>query len=152
MKVDTADMPGFLVEADIIEALKASSIDRLDAMVGDEKMLLPPHEDMLSLGPILEAKVGMFGLFRKRSPRWKSVPMLHVHALVGAPLRVPCLKCVTNLGCEDSHKVSNCSCQHSLSPPPRRTFDGRILACRGTCCQDEGRSMRNSAQTEDRQR
>jgi hypothetical protein len=85
MEVYTLDLPIDLVEADVIKPLETRARDRLDAVVGHEKVLLPPHPEVLSLRVVLVRKARAFCCFRQRPPLLEPVPVLHVDFLVGAP-------------------------------------------------------------------
>lgn len=58
MEVDTADSAIALVEADVVEALEAGACYRFDSMVWHQEILLPPHEQVLSLEEVLQCEVG----------------------------------------------------------------------------------------------
>ncbi len=92
MKINTADGSCHLVEADVIEALETGSGDGADAMIRHEEILLPPHEEVLSLRKILEAEIRPLRLLRQRPPCLKPTPMLHIDFVVGAPLGMARLK------------------------------------------------------------
>ena len=53
----TRESTPLLVEAYIVEAFKASAGNGCDAMVRDQEIFLPSHEDMFSLGKVLVAKI-----------------------------------------------------------------------------------------------
>ncbi len=50
--VNTAHFPPYLVEADIIEPLKARAIDHPNSVVWYEKVFFPSHEYVLPLGHV----------------------------------------------------------------------------------------------------
>lgn len=52
--VDTAHLAPHLVEADVVEALKARPIDHPHSVVWYEEVLLPPHEYVLPLGHVAD--------------------------------------------------------------------------------------------------
>jgi len=80
VEIDTTDCTSDLVEAYVIETLKARARDGAHAMIRHEKVLLPAHEDVLALREILDAKVlPRLCLLCQGPPGWKSCPMLHVH-------------------------------------------------------------------------
>lgn len=49
VEVDPADAAVTLVEANVIEALEAGARNRLDAVVRNQEVLFPAHEDVLTL-------------------------------------------------------------------------------------------------------
>ena len=57
VKVNAAHLPLHLVEADVVEALEARPIDCPDTVVGNEKVLLPAHEDVLPLVHVLDVRL-----------------------------------------------------------------------------------------------
>ena len=99
MKVYPADLAFDLVETYVVKTLEASTSDMGDSMVGYEKVLLPPHEQMLTLSIVPIVEVLSLGLSRKWSPSRESVPMLHVDLHVRAPIRMLSLEGV--LGADD---------------------------------------------------
>ena len=94
MEINAADRAPRLVETDVIEPLETRPGYRAHAVVGDEEIFLPPHEDVFPLGKVLVAEIGPSRLPRERAPGWEAVPVLHVDLLVGAPFGVAGLKCV----------------------------------------------------------
>lgn len=77
-----------LVEAYIIETFKACAGDSLYAMVGDEKVLFPSHEEVLTLCIIFKREVGGFRALSKRAPGWKARPMLQINFFRRTPGRM----------------------------------------------------------------
>lgn len=92
MEIDTADGPFYLVETDIVEPLEASTGYRPHPVVRHQKILLPPHENMFTLGEVAVAEVWSLCLFSKRSPRWEPSPVLHIGLLCRTPCFVSRLK------------------------------------------------------------
>lgn len=68
---DTLD----LVEADVVEALEAGTVDRPHAMVGNKEVLLPPHEYVFFLQVLLNCEVALLGLLCVRPERGKLGPV-----------------------------------------------------------------------------
>lgn len=85
MEVDAFNAARHLVEADVVEALKARSAYCPDAVVWHEEVFFPAHEDVLALLVVLEREGGRFGRFGQRSPGWEARPMLKVDFFRGAP-------------------------------------------------------------------
>ena len=61
VKVDAADVARYLVEADVIEAFEASPGDGPHAVVRDQEVFFPTHEDVLPLSKVLVGEVGFPG-------------------------------------------------------------------------------------------
>lgn len=85
VEIYPAHRPRRLVEADVIESFEARSSDRFDTVVGYKKVLFPAHEEVLSLLIVLQGEVWAFGGLSKRSPCWKSCPMLQIDLFAAAP-------------------------------------------------------------------
>lgn len=47
VEIDAGNLPANLVEANVVKALEARSIDGPDSMVRHEKVFLPAHEDTI---------------------------------------------------------------------------------------------------------
>lgn len=91
MEIDTTDLPIDLIEAYVIEAFKARSTNRLDPVIRHEKVLLPPHKHVFLIRRIAHREGRILpGIFGKRPPAWKPVPVLKVDFLRGAPGGVGC--------------------------------------------------------------
>ncbi len=65
MEVYSANSPLNLVEADIVEALKAGTGDCSHSVIWDQEVLLPSHKDVLSLCHPGYVKVAFPGLLLK---------------------------------------------------------------------------------------
>lgn len=85
MEIYTADGSLHLVEADIIESLEASPGNRPHPVVRDEKIFLPPHENMFTLGEIPVAEIRSLCLLREWSPCWEPSPVVHIGFLRCTP-------------------------------------------------------------------
>jgi hypothetical protein len=89
MEVNSADAPLALVEADVVEALEAGAIDCPHAVVRDQKVLLPPHENI-----VLGRQVGHCNMdslpyyLGIRTERGELVPVADVCLLSRTPGRV----------------------------------------------------------------
>ena len=92
MEINPTNSPMHLVEADIIKPLEARARDLSYAMVRHQKVLLPAHEDVLALRPILAVEVGPLGLVLERPPGREARPVLHVGFVGGSPRGVACLE------------------------------------------------------------
>lgn len=85
--------PGFLVEADVVEAFKASAVDCPHAVIRHEKTLLPAHEDVLFRTEVRNDNITTLphGL-GVRSKGRKLVPVGHINLVGCTPVRVVCQK------------------------------------------------------------
>lgn len=99
MEVDTAYRALNLIKTDVVEALKAGTRNGPNSVIRNEKILLPPHEYVLSLGKVAVCEIGPFGLFGQRFPRRKPGPVVYVCFFIGAPCFVARQKGV--LGADD---------------------------------------------------
>ncbi len=82
MEIYAANSTLDLIEADVIEPFKAGPVDIRHTMIRNKEVLLPPHEDILTLRIVLVREVRLLRLLCQWSPRSESRPMLHV-GLVG---------------------------------------------------------------------
>lgn len=85
VKVDPGDGSFDLVKTDIVEALETGTGYCAHAMVGDEKVLLPAHEDVIALGEIPIGEIRFFGLSGQRTPCRESGPVVHICLLGRTP-------------------------------------------------------------------
>lgn len=92
MEVDATDGTLNLVEADVVEPFEAGAGNGLDAVVGHKEGFLPPHEDVLPLGIVLEGEVRLLGQPRKGTPGWESGPVVHICLFSGAPVLMTSLE------------------------------------------------------------
>ena len=53
MEVNALDCSSHLVETNVIEAFEACAVDCSDTVIRHQEILLPPHEKMLLLHPVL---------------------------------------------------------------------------------------------------
>lgn len=88
MEIYPADCSFNLVEADVVEPFEARPRDSPHAMIRDEEVFFPPHEDVFSLGEIAVREVGSLSLFSQRAPGRKPRPVIHVSPLRCAPFFV----------------------------------------------------------------
>ena len=89
MKINPAHIPYSLVETNIVEALEARTANALHPMIGHEEVLLPAHEQMLSIETVLQRERGvLLGGLGQRSPRGKTCPVLEIDLLAAVPRRV----------------------------------------------------------------
>ncbi len=105
MEVDAADFSLDLVEAYIVETLKAGPIDRPNAMIRHQKVLLPPHKYKFLLSNIGYNDGPLFGLLLVRSEWLKLGPMAQVHLGIGTPVIVFCEEAVP---CSDDFAFEIC--------------------------------------------
>ena len=61
MEIYPAHSPLDLVEANVVKSFKTSAHDLAHAVVRNEEGLLPAHEDVLALQPVLVVEVGFLG-------------------------------------------------------------------------------------------
>jgi len=76
MEIYAAYRPLNLVEADVVKALKTGSSNRSHSVIRDQKMFLPPHEDVLSLRHPRYVKVALPGLLLKWPESRELCPVL----------------------------------------------------------------------------
>jgi len=88
MEIDAAHAPGDLVEADVVEAFEASSADLPDPVIGDQKVFLPSHENVLPLCPVLVVEIRFLGLRLNGALGWESAPVMMIGFLSCAPILV----------------------------------------------------------------
>lgn len=85
MKVNAGNGSLDLVKTDIVEPLEAGAGYCAHAMIGDEKVLLPAHEDVIALGEIPIGEIRFFGLSSQRAPCREPGPVVHVCFLGRTP-------------------------------------------------------------------
>ena len=56
MIIDAIDSTRNLIKTDVVESFKTRAIDLPDAVIRDQKLLLPPHEHILPVCAILIVK------------------------------------------------------------------------------------------------
>lgn len=90
MEIYPANTTLSLVEADIVEALKARAGYTFDAMIRDQEVFFPAHEEMVACEMVFECEGGRVGLCgpREGTPGGKARPVLEVDLLGGIPGRV----------------------------------------------------------------
>lgn len=78
MKIYAADRPLDLIETNVIESLKAGSINGSYSVIWHKKMLFPSHEDVLLLRHVQAAVscLHVHGLFDERSKSLEFCPVL----------------------------------------------------------------------------
>src|SRR5262249_26216892 len=84
VEVDPGDATCNLAEANVVESFEASAGYRLDAVVGDQELLLPPHEYVFLLDEVLEAVVGLLRGGGVWLVRGEPAPVLVIDFRVGA--------------------------------------------------------------------
>ncbi len=94
VEVDPADRALYLVEADVIEALKTSSTDRPYSVVGHQKVFLPSHKYVLPLGELRDVENASLGGFLERPKSTELSPVLQVDFISGAPVLMLSQECV----------------------------------------------------------
>jgi hypothetical protein len=88
MEVNPAHAPNPLVKADIIEALETRPRNRAYPVVRDEEVLLPAHEDVLSLRQVGDVQVPPPRSLAEGPERLELRPVLQVHFVRRAPVVV----------------------------------------------------------------
>lgn len=84
MKIYTAYGTLHLIEAYVIETFEARPMNICHPVIRNKEVLLPSHEDILSLRIVLVGEVWLLRLLCQWTPSGKSGPMLHVR-FVGRP-------------------------------------------------------------------
>lgn len=85
MEVDSANFALELVEANVVEALKAGTCYGAHPVVGHEEVLLPAHEDVLPLRNVPDVDGTLARLLFQRAEGRKLLPVVEVNAVCGAP-------------------------------------------------------------------
>lgn len=106
VKVNPGNRSLHLIKTNVVEAFEAGSGDRPHAMIGNEEVLFPTHEEVLTLGKISKCEIRSLRLFRLRSPSGKPSPMLHVGLFGRAPCFISSFKRV--LGSDDFALKERC--------------------------------------------
>jgi hypothetical protein len=88
VEVDSRDRAIALVEANIVEAFKTCSSNRLNLVIRNQEVFFPSHKQMLALSVIMACEIGRFGVLSKGFPRWETRPVLHVDLFCRAPFRM----------------------------------------------------------------
>ena len=113
MEVYAIDSTRYLIEANIIKAFEAGTINFAHAMIWHQEFLFPAHEHVLAVCTVLIMKIGLLGLLRKRPPCGKARPVLHVLFVAGAPVLVTGLEGIfwtDDLAFEESSEGSVFGC------------------------------------------
>lgn len=86
MEINPAHTPHPLIKADVIKPLETRAAYTLHAMIGNEEVFLPPHEQVFAIEVVFERERGaLFCGFRQRSPSGEARPVLEVDLLGGVP-------------------------------------------------------------------
>lgn len=121
VKVYPAHFTLDLVEADIVEALKAGATDGAHSVIGDQEMFFPPHENVLTLRHITDAHRSLSSLFLKGAERRKLAPVVEVDFVGGTPGIVVCEKVVFGADdlafkvCRQSRMIFSEACDSCVS-------------------------------------
>lgn len=86
MIVETLDGCCGLLEADVVETSKGSAADVFDCVVWDKKLLLPSHEDKVTVLEVFVVKVVRVKAFRVLIKCLELAPVLAVNILIRVPL------------------------------------------------------------------
>jgi hypothetical protein len=92
MKVNSADSALTLVEADVVEAFKTCSTYGSHTVVWYQKVLFPPHENVLPLRQAVDMQVSFARLFLIRAKSVELSPMLEINFIGRSPVFVLCEK------------------------------------------------------------
>lgn len=107
MEIYAADLALELIETDVVEALEASTRNGSNAVVGDQEMLLPTHEDMVFLRRILSRELTILNFLLQWPERSELGPVAQIHLSAGPPVLVLCKEAVfasNNLSLEISRE------------------------------------------------
>ena len=85
MKVNPIHLPSHLVEADVVEALEARTVDGPNAMVRDQKVLLPAHKYVFAVVNVNRDEAALSRLLLKRPKGGKLSPVRKVDLIGYAP-------------------------------------------------------------------
>ena len=85
MEINPTDTPIPLIKTNIIKPFKTRARNGFHAMVGDEEVFFPAHEDVLALLVVFEREGRRFGRFCQRTPGWEPRPVLQIDFFRGAP-------------------------------------------------------------------
>ena len=85
MEVNPGHRSFDLVEADVVKALETCARYCSHAMIGNEEIFLPPHENVLTLCKIPVGKIWSLCLPGQWTPCWESCPMVHICFLGRSP-------------------------------------------------------------------
>lgn len=99
VKVNTAYFTLDLVEANVVEALKAGTRYRANSMVWNQEVLFPAHKDGFSLGSISNGDRSLASLFLERTESRELGPMTQIDLAIRAPVLV--LRVETVFGTND---------------------------------------------------
>lgn len=88
MEIDPTDPPIPLIETNIIKTLETRPRDRLHAVIRDQEVLFPAHEDVLTLLVVFQREGGVFGGFGEGPPGGEARPVLQVDFFGRVPGRV----------------------------------------------------------------
>jgi hypothetical protein len=86
MEIDSTDGTLTLVEANIVEAFETGTSYRPYTMVWHQKVLLPSHENILSLRQPMDMAVAFARLLLKRPESIELCPVLQIDLIGGAPI------------------------------------------------------------------
>jgi hypothetical protein len=86
VEIDAGNGPLNLVEADVIESFETGTAERAYTVVGDQELLLPPHEDILTLRQAWDLEVQLPGVLVVWAEGGKFGPVLEVYQVRRAPV------------------------------------------------------------------
>ena len=91
--IDSRDSAMNLIEADVIESLKAGTSDLAYTVIWDQELLFPAHKHVFAIAAILVVKISrLLGLLAHRTPGGEPCPSFHVVFIGGTPVLVARLK------------------------------------------------------------
>lgn len=88
VEIDSADPPLDLIVADVVKPFEARAGDRPDPVVGDQKVLFPPHEDVLAIPPPFEREIVLLGFVFQGLKGGEALPVALVDLFGGTPVRM----------------------------------------------------------------
>ena len=57
MKIESGDDPSGALITYVVEACEARAVDGIHAMVGNQKVLLPPHKETVGVGEVVHETI-----------------------------------------------------------------------------------------------
>lgn len=90
MEVNAAHTAVTLIKTNIVKPFEARARDRFHAVIRDQEVFFPAHEEMVACEMVFECEGGRVGLCgpREGTPGGKARPVLEVDLLGGIPGRV----------------------------------------------------------------
>jgi hypothetical protein len=86
MEIDPVNCAMFLIEADVIESLETSTVERAYSVIRDQKFLLPPHEYIVTLRPAGNLDIHFPRVLLVGTESREFGPVLVIYKLCRAPI------------------------------------------------------------------